>query len=459
LWYDYRTRKYFDIISFYYLWLPIETQTTINTHSPQEIHYWTREERETQLSAPMGKSLRFFRAKRRRVIDINIDPPTSTYALNKKGFLMVGILGTFGILRILQEAGPLSIFQQSYSASYQYIQSPLAPIASTTAPTLSAAANNTFASSKKSSNFTPTQPPFLAPVEKRERVFSNFLMHIPKSGSTYAMAQLAQMVFKSRNEPKPNTPRPCNEGKKMIRNFKKFRKSYNGNDCNLWMTEQPFTHKAERVYAIIRDPRSHTLSMYFHCHESRRHKRYAYLMPISLDEWLKGWVDAKRKANSSASIEEQRRLNKEWNCYNPINFQTRWIGYNDEKVGFEHSIFYPSISNGTMASAGGQQRQYLVTPKSLRERYIVLGDQSQMDKSICMIHMYYRGFVMEACNCTNVTLDTTDATTTKRLDHGVSHHGDTFQTTPEQDARTSATSLPSRFFKRKRSTMSRSATK
>jgi len=384
----------------------------------------------------MGKSSRLSVARRSRAVDTDTDPPTPTYAASTTGLLMVGILGAFGILGILREAGPLSQFQRLYIASDQFLQSPsLAPIASTMAPTLSAAANNTFASPKNSSNLTPTKPPSLAPAKKKKKIFSDFMMHIPKSGSSHAMAHLTKMVFRSKAEPQPVTTRPCNEGTAPIKNFAtRFHKSYGGNDCTLWMTEQPFSNKAERVYAILRDPRSHTLSMYFHCRESKDHRKYAYRMPKTLDEWLKGWVDAKRKASSSASIDEQKRLNKEWYCYNPINFQTRWIGNPDNGQNFEHKIFYPSASNGTTTSAGGQQRKYLVTPKSLRERYIVLGDQSQMDKSICMIHLHYRGHVMEECDCTNETLDTKFANITKRLDHGVTHHGDTFDTTPEQDA-------------------------
>ena len=45
-------------------------------------------------------------------------------------------------------------------------------------------------------------------------------------------------------------------------------------------------------------------------------------MHKSLDAWLDPWVDAKNDTN-------KRKENQElFACYNPLNFQTRWIGHN-----------------------------------------------------------------------------------------------------------------------------------
>ena len=100
-----------------------------------------------------------------------------------------------------------------------------------------------------------------------------------------------------------------------------------------------------------------------------------------------------------------------------------------------HGLFYASLSD-----------HYQVSQKDLRERYIVLGDQAQMDKSACMIYTHWRGYVAEQCDCTNTTEKNVVAEgdgsnvakylnqSTKVIDHGVTHHGDTFKTTPEQDA-------------------------
>ena len=293
--------------------------------------------------------------------------------------------------------------------------------------------------SASASETRTTHPPSVAPTSsqlREENPFAHFLMHIPKTGSSHAYSQMNQMAHTYTDVPQFLKKRVCNEGTNLLGDFYQFRKTFKGEECNLWMSEQPYSTKPERVYAILRDPRSHTLSMYFHCKESKDHARRAHKMPPSVDDWLKGWVDVKQNANSSVSIiDEQFRLSRKWACYNPINFQTRWIGHpqpNIEKIS--HDVFYPSYSN-----------QYKVSAKDLRERYLVLGDQAQMDKSICTIYAHYRGYVTEACDCTNATVvaDNDDgnvstylnqSTAGGILDHGVAHHGDTYKTTPEQDA-------------------------
>ena len=287
-------------------------------------------------------------------------------------------------------------------------------------------------------NNTKNAPPPPSTTEQKQgqNPFGHFLMHIPKSGTSHAFSQINDMSWTNTDDPQFGKTRPCNEATKPLRNFARFRKSYKGTNCTLWMTEQPFSTTPEHVYAMLRNPHSHTLSLYFHCRESKDHKSLAHRMP-SLDNWLKGWVDAKRNANSSLSIiEEQARLGGEWSCYNPINIQTRWIGHpsiNTQKMS--HGLFYASLSD-----------HYQVSQKDLRERYIVLGDQAQMDKSVCMIYTHWRGYVAEQCDCTNATEKNVVAEgdgsnvakylnqSTKVIDHGVTHHGDTFKTTPEQDA-------------------------
>ena len=305
--------------------------------------------------------------------------------------------------------------------------------------------------------------------QQNNRRFEHFLMHIPKTGLSHGFVQIRKMVLRSNKMMQTSDPQfqkkgPCNVNTNSLSNFEtgftKNRKG--GEECNLWMSEQPFSNKPERVYTVLRNPRSHTLSMYFHCKESRDHQRRAHLMPSSLDDWLKGWADAKRNTQNSSLVQHGLR---KWACYNPINFQTRWIGHPiTETTQHDFNIFYPGLgSNATATSGsagdehGSSKNQYRVSPKDLRERYVVLGDQAQMDKSICMIFTHYQGYVAEECDCTNATTTTNhvaeyyndritsttnnnvagylnQSSATKVVDHGVAHHGDTFQTTPEQDA-------------------------
>lgn len=84
----------------------------------------------------------------------------------------------------------------------------------------------------------------------------------------------------------------------------------------MWMTEQKYSD------AIIRDPREHVLSMYFHCAESRDHK--------ALAQWLQAWVDAKGNTTfGNKTIASE--LGGRFRCYNPINFETVWTDFDPEK--------------------------------------------------------------------------------------------------------------------------------
>ena len=279
--------------------------------------------------------------------------------------------------------------------------------------------------------------------------FGHFFMHIPKSGSTYALKTLSRLLFSSPEwkalSQQQQSFRPCHEMSKPLRQFQeKFHASYNQIPCTLWMSEQPFSPVPERVYAIVRDPRSHTLSMYFHCLESRAHRKKAHQMPKSLDTWLDAWIDAKNDTT------KQLANQKLFACYNPLNFQTRWMGHNVllEQQNNSANIYYPEEDGNNTATAnttGTQQRhntRYMDSDHDLKERYLVLGDNAQMDKSVCMIFIHYTGWVPKRCDCSTARSTTAvkaavavNTTTDHRFAHGVTHHGSSFQTTPAQDAK------------------------
>ena len=88
--------------------------------------------------------------------------------------------------------------------------------------------------------------------------------------------------------------------------------------CSMYMTESHFSNVPQHVYSIIRDPREHIVSAYFHCKESKHHgKKLGHLMPDTLEDWLDAWVKTKRvgKAQALKRMEGYR-------CYNPINMQS-----------------------------------------------------------------------------------------------------------------------------------------
>ena len=287
---------------------------------------------------------------------------------------------------------------------------------------------------------TTTVAPTTAPTTTNR--FSNFLMHIPKSGTSYAMHAMGLLLNKSpewKNLGEGKYFRACDEATALLRNFGKFRTSYKGSKCTMWMSEQPYSMVPEHVYAIVREPKSHVLSMYFHCLESKDHKKYAYKMP-SLDDWLTAWVDAKHNTT-------KERENIDMHCYNPINFQSRWVGNNIKTTNTD-----TGTNSSTSIDVGTDQ--HLHHYQDLKNRFLVLGDNAQMDKSVCMIFIQYTGWVPKRCDCTssnmatiiddknssaNASVTTSNATANadatipdSHFAHGVIHHGNTFQATQSQ---------------------------
>ena len=143
----------------------------------------------------------------------------------------------------------------------------------------------------------------------------------------------------------------------------------------------------------------------------------------NLTHWLSAYVDAKRNTNTSTIGERMAKLNHKFKCYNPINTLTDHI---IPKLTFNGN---PSATKYFETLEAGDTQ---IVMQDLLDRYDVLGDQSQMDKTICMIFIHYKGFVPEPCDCNNTTAVEVE-TAAKRLDHGVTHHGDTYETTAEMD--------------------------
>lgn len=195
--------------------------------------------------------------------------------------------------------------------------------------------------------------------------------------------------------------RACNEGKTTVRKFHlRYSYSYEEHYCNLWMSESRYTSEPEKIYTIVREPREHVLSMYFHCAESKDHSSMAGRMNNNLTAWLEAWV-------AGIDNKTKRVENREFLCYKPIEHQTKWTNFDSNK---------------------GKEE--------LRQKWTILGDNRQMTKSICMIYIRWNGWVPRQCDCTNGTSlerRTIGANSSDNFDHGVTHHGATYTTTPYQD--------------------------
>ena len=249
--------------------------------------------------------------------------------------------------------------------------------------------------------------PRSAKKQRRPEVFSHYLGHVPKSGTSFAFGAIVMLAFQlQKSHDVKEKFRPCNMGTGNSSFWQNFLYQYKGDRCTMWMTEPgTYNAQAQHGYVILREPVSHTLSMFFHCAESEDHSKRAKFMP-SLDEWITAWHGA--YANSSLA-----KKNKKFQCYNPLNFQSKTIGYD------------PSLGKD-----------------DLRKKWDIIGDNSRMDKTICLIVIKYTGWVPEQCDCTDIPDQQSENRRRRRLyeltydkhkhGHGVAHHGSDHNITAEQ---------------------------
>ena len=219
-------------------------------------------------------------------------------------------------------------------------------------------------------------------------------MHIPKVGGYYAYAKINEMLISS-----PQYKDLLIEDKFSFCNMVlhpvtgELKLTEKGARCNMWMSEQMYTSlltMPEHIYTVVHNPRDHILSQYFHCTESREHLDRSMFMP-SLDEWLESWVLA---LNNETKAQE----NSKFQCYSPINLQSSYTQFQPEE-------------NDSL--------------QDLERRFTVIAPFDNMDLSMCVIFIHYAGWVPETCKCSNDRY--------LAEDHGVKHHGGSFETTDQQD--------------------------
>jgi hypothetical protein len=228
--------------------------------------------------------------------------------------------------------------------------------------------------------------------------FTHFFSHIPKSGGTYALRAITSLVMEDPQWKRLDDGdrfRPCDVGTTSLDHFQaRFPVHWKGIPCTLWQSEQPYRPSvAKHVYTIVRSPKEHVISQYFHCTESPAHKTRAPLMPQTLDAWVESWASA---IGNPAAIQSNSR----YQCYNPINHQSWFLGFD-----------------------------YRSTKQQLRNKFDVIGITAEMSKSVCLVAIQYAGFVPEKCDCT----DTSKQLHIKKATHGVTHHGGSYSMSSSQE--------------------------
>ena len=262
------------------------------------------------------------------------------------------------------------------------------------------------------------------------RSLPHFFMHIPKTGGYYAYTWLNSMLWQKHSPifklPIEDKFRLCNIGS---RGLKERRESHKGKKdkgpvrCNMWMTERGYNEDAANTYTVIRDPREHVLSQYFHCKESRHSKEDRLRRIGSLTDWLEKWV---------GTLEGGKVDNM--NCYDPRNKQSQFTNYGNP----------------------AKTKRWALSPNDalsdIQRRFTVIGPMDEMDRVLCVTFLHYTGWLPPHCDCTTKTTttaldeeeeDATAAFTAARSKiqkkqktkeaHGVKHHAKTFNASSYQN--------------------------
>ena len=254
---------------------------------------------------------------------------------------------------------------------------------------------------------TGTSSSVAAPLFIPSFKVTHFFSHIPKAGGYYALSSLEKLL---QTKFKRKQYKICNHGVSPIEKFSPGPKKQ---PCHMWMSEYPYSDIPQNTYIIVRDPRQHTLSQFFHCTESDAHAKAIAQgktsrekpMTHNLTHWLHAWVKASNQ--DRPQVGSLNMYENMFSCYTPVNFQSRWMGFD------------PAVARGDNAK------------QELRQRFKVIGDMAEMDKSICLIFIRYTGWVPDACACNAVEQPVEQQMLSRS--HGVKHHGAQYNTSAYED--------------------------
>ena len=254
----------------------------------------------------------------------------------------------------------------------------------------------------------PATEPLIQPNVER------FYVHIPKAAGYSAVTRFNKYAERYVDR----KFRLCNEGiKNLIRNknIKKHRYQWGATDkkgihCQVHMAESEYNEDILRgrsgVYAILRDPREHVVSQYYHCTEAPIHRNKDH-MPSTLTEWLADWMKGFNEIKESQNDPETRNevTNEKWlkyYCYRPINMQSGRTGFDGSDEGL----------------------------KRLGDKFDVMGVSHRFEEALCLIFIHASGgIVPKECNCSS---SRRRLGATIRVSHGVTHHASDYELNDEE---------------------------
>lgn len=147
----------------------------------------------------------------------------------------------------------------------------------------------------------------------------------------------------------------------------------------------------QRMMTLLRDPRPHVLSQYFHCRTSEAHKLGNNFVPATFPEWIDFWSD------HLTEMEQFEQM--PFCCYNPSNMMAARFSCGGD-ISKKQAEFHPA------------------SMQVLKERIAnmsFVGIVEAYQESLCLLRIQETGTFPEECECATKQ-DETNA------NHGVKPH-------------------------------------
>jgi len=160
------------------------------------------------------------------------------------------------------------------------------------------------------------------------------------------------------------------------------------------------THKHLRVVTMIRHPRAHVLSQYFHCATADDHQYGSRYMPATFPAWVDVWTQHMNDF-AKAAIEGV----KPFCCYTPVNLMASRMTCAGDGIA-------------TSSSRAQYETHSLHELKEIIANLSFVGIQEAYHESLCLWKIHRWGKFPDACECSadQIMHET-------HHDHGVkSHH-------------------------------------
>ena len=273
----------------------------------------------------------------------------------------------------------------------------------------------------------------------------HFFFHIPKTGGSGGFLHLRRLVFGRtpqykavfRNKaPATTMTAPFVPCRWFPREQDRIERRNDLEFCTLLTSEESGHEESfPHVMTMIRQPRHHVISQYFHCKESYHRREQGASMPDSLQEWLQAWVDYMTTATSESGTlpnnsEKLPKHLQNFQCYDPRNLQSTRLRFqyrmiNKDGIGNDHENY--SLSD---------RRLLANAKKDLMQRYQVLGLLERWEETFCLMAIHYSGWVPPSCDCTDKKDDQIRMAPSKALhkDHGVAHHGSSYPLSTKENS-------------------------